>query len=195
MERRTPNRVTPFGSIEGARWRGAFMGNRGRLTYENGPTWITKSWITCTLEGRAVEYRPDRRYTKLFFSDEATALAAGHRPCAQCRREAYGRFRDAFRESHGLGRCLAPEIDHALRGSRSRPISALAALPDGAFIARSSAPNLPCLVWRGALHPWVDGNYRNPERGEPAEQVAVITPAPTVRVLSAGYVPFVRLPC
>src|SRR5688500_15168681 len=93
------NRVTPFGEIEAAPARGLFMGNRGILHDANQQLgrarWRHKSWVTCLLsfKDRRREVMAPRRYTELFFCDEAVALAAGHRPCAECRREDYERFR------------------------------------------------------------------------------------------------------
>lgn len=102
------NRVTPFGEIVASEARGTLMGNRGCLHDEHRNLgrrrWTTKSWVTCLLSfgGRRRELMRPGYYTELFFLDEATALAAGHRPCAECRREAFRRFVDGW--ATGTGR-------------------------------------------------------------------------------------------
>ena len=95
------NRVTPFGEIVAVPERGTMMGNRGRLHDEEGRIrrpWQVKRWLICLLEfnGRHRQVMAPDRYTELFFLDEATALAAGHRPCFECRRKSYNAFVDAW---------------------------------------------------------------------------------------------------
>src|SRR5262245_6877749 len=91
------NRVDPFGRLHAVEARGTWMGNRGVLHNERGQVvaqWRLKRWITCTLSFKN-RWRPvftPRRYSELFFLDEATAFSAGHRPCAECRRERYNEF-------------------------------------------------------------------------------------------------------
>ena len=97
------NRVTPFGEIVAVPERGTLMGNRGVIHADDGShrrEWQVRRWIACRLEfkGRRRPVRQPRRWTELFFLDEATALAAGHRPCAECRRERYDEFRAAWIE-------------------------------------------------------------------------------------------------
>src|SRR6202451_2054834 len=96
------NRVTPFGDLVATPERGTFMGNRGVLHDAEGRikrVWQLKRWIVCVLEfrGRKRQVMTPGRYTELFFLDEATALAAGHRPCAECRRQRFNAFRDAWK--------------------------------------------------------------------------------------------------
>src|SRR5271165_1152863 len=114
------NRVTPFGEIVAVPERGTFMGNRGNLHNAEGHikrTWQVKRWLVCLLEfkGRKRTVMRPGFYTELFFLDEATALAAGHRPCAECRRERYNDFRKAWQSSHpgtsGSSLPTADEID------------------------------------------------------------------------------------
>src|SRR5262249_30593666 len=116
------NRVTPLGELIATCERGTFMGNRGVLHDAGGRikrAWQLKRWIVCVLQfrGRKRTVRSPGRYTELFFLDEATALAAGHRPCAECRRERFNAFRKAWRSAF----TAADEIDQQLHGERIGP--------------------------------------------------------------------------
>ncbi len=120
------NRVNPFGEIITAPERGTFMGNRGVLHDEEGSirrAWLGKRWIACVLEfrGRKRKVMTPDRYTELFFLDEATAFAAGHRPCAECRRERFNAFRNAWRLEEDLQPPTAAEIDDQLHNERLDP--------------------------------------------------------------------------
>jgi len=121
------NRVTPFGSIIAIPERGTFMGNRGVLHNAEGHirrAWQVKRWIVCVLEfrGRKRTVMTPNSYTELFFLDEATALAAGHRPCAECRHSRFLDFCNAWRSGHpkadSLHRPTADEIDNRLHTER-----------------------------------------------------------------------------
>ena len=118
------NRVTPFGEIVAEPWRGRLMGNRGCLHDERGVIrrhYATRRWIACRLFFRGRRRAPlmvPGRFTELFFLDEATALAAGHRPCAECRRSDYNRFSDLWSAFHP-GQTGADAIDEQLHGLRS----------------------------------------------------------------------------
>src|SRR5437762_13426760 len=121
------NRVTPFGEIIATQGRGTFLGNRGVLHDGAGHVkraWQLKRWLVCVLEfrGRKRQVMTPGHYTELFFLDEATALAAGHRPCAECRRERFNAFRKAWRSAHpGAGASSLPtadEIDRRLHAER-----------------------------------------------------------------------------
>jgi hypothetical protein len=132
------------------------------------------------------------RYTELFFLDEAVALAAGHRPCAECRRAAYEAFRAAWTEA-GLPGRLAGEIDrelHAARVTRGRAQVTHAAdmgtLPDGSFVLLDG---VPVLVLGPTLRPFAPGGYRPPRPRPASGPLTVLTPAPLVAVLRAGYRP------
>lgn len=191
------NRVTPEGAIIATPARGLFLGNRGCLHDANGQIgaarWRHPHWIVCALSFKD-RWRPimaPGRWTELFFLDEAVALAAGHRPCAECRRAAYNRFRAAFTPDP----LPAPEIDrrlHAARVTRGRVQvthpARIAGLPDGTFL-RLPGQAAPLLVNGERLHPYSPEGYRTalprPARGT----VEVLTPAPTVAALKAGYVP------
>lgn len=199
------NRVDPFGDIVATSARGMVMGNRGRLHDENRDLmtrrWTTKAWICCLLKfgGRQRRVMAPDRYTELFFLDEATAFAAGHRPCYECRRRDYRAFMDAWARGHGLKRPpRAGDVDavlHAERlgnhGSRSLTDVRLGSLPDGAMVLLPGDDANPWLVWRGKLHPWSFEGYGG-GIGLPRTTVRVLTPPSIVRVLGAGYLPMVH---
>lgn len=198
------NRVTPFGTLEAVAARGRLMGNRGDLHGRDGAIVATRRsgnrrWISCTLEevlGRRVVFDTPGRYTPLFFADEAVALAAGHRPCRLCRDAAFRRFAAAWNLSRGRPpetRVAVDEIDRALdplRGAAAeRPRARLGDLPDGTFVARPAAPETALLIWRGGLRPWSHQGYGAAVAIDGDEEVTVLTPAPIVAALAAGYVP------
>jgi hypothetical protein len=180
------NRVTPLGELIATPERGLVYGNRGRLHDERRVIrrpWQVKRWISCRLEFRG-RYRPGgpmapNRYTGLFFLDEATAFAAGHRPCAECRREDYNAFRAV------LGFDRADEVDELLHEERLGPYreAPFEELPDGAFVLRDGAP---WLVLRRELLRWTPGGYT--ERvARPRGRATVVTPPSLVDVLRAGW--------
>jgi len=196
------NRVTPFSRLIRTPARGLFMGNRGilhgadqRLVTDR---WRHKAWIICTLshtdkKGRRW-HRPvmqPGQYTELFFLDEATALAAGHRPCALCQRARY----TAFIAAAGFAR--AGVLDAALHSARTSthsvavpyPAACLGHLPAGTIVSRKDAREIAYL-WDGqCLHPWQPGGYGAAINAEPADEVGVLTPAITVEALRRGYRP------
>ena len=201
------NRVTPFGRIEASPARGLFMGNRGILHDEAGrlgsARWRHRNWIVCltSFKDRRRPLMMPGVYTELFFCDEAVAFAAGHRPCAECRRADFLRFAEAWRVGHDLGgeRPLVPAIDRALHEARvgpdrrqvRRPMR-LSHLPDGAFFRTPEAPEVAWLAWRGRVHRWTHAGYAE-HLDRPADRtVEALTPEPTLRVLAAGYEPFVH---
>ena len=186
------NRVTPLGELVATPERGLVYGNRGRLHDANGEIrrpWQLKRWISCRLEFRG-RYRPGGpmapgRYTGLFFLDEATALAAGHRPCAECRNADYR----SFLELTGASR--AGDLDQRLHTERlgggvaGRRLHErrLEDLPDGAFVLLDDAP---WLVLEDALLRWTPGGYAE-RRSRPGGRVDVITPPTSLDVLSSGW--------
>jgi hypothetical protein len=189
------NRVTPTGEIVAVPLRGAWTGNRGNLHRGTDVVrqWAGPHWLICTLEWKGIrrEQWVPGRLTWLFFHDEAVALAAGHRPCALCRRGAYNAFRAGWAGGGSLP--LHGEIDAALHGerlvagTRRRRTHAVAwpELPDGAFVVVDRS--VPALVRGGSLVAWSVDGYgearRRPGRGE----AEVLTPPSTLRVLAAGY--------
>ncbi|MFO1060393.1 MAG: hypothetical protein U1E53_25905 [Dongiaceae bacterium] len=202
------NRVTPFGTLEAVAARGTLMGNRGDLHDASGRiarAWRARAWIACALSFRGwrAPFDTAGRWTPLFFTDEAAALAAGHRPCALCRRADYRRFVAAWRTARGIApeaRLTAPEIDAVLhrarlaQGRQATHAARLGDLPEGSFVADPAAPDRALLVWAGALHPWSWQGYGPAEPLEAGRIVTVLTPAPSVAALAAGYRPAVALP-
>jgi hypothetical protein len=197
------NRVTPLGELVADPARGLVYGNRGCLHDETGrirSRYNGKRWIACRLEFRGWLRRPllqPGRFTELFFLDEATAFAAGHRPCALCRREDYVRFGELWRERHP-GRRGADAIDAQLHEERVDPRTRahrlhqvpIDELPDGAFVL---VDDEPWLVLGAELLRWTPAGYA--ERSErPAGGAAVLaTPPSLVAVLGAGWTPDVPL--
>jgi hypothetical protein len=193
------NRVTPFGEIVALSGRGLMMGNRGILHDDARRivrAWQVRRWIACVLEFRdrhRVVMQP-HRYTELFFLDEATALSAGHRPCAECRREDYRRFQWLWKTCHG-GPANADAMDERLHAERLSDkkkhahYDDLANLPDGTYVVSDGAASL---LWAGRLHAWSDAGYTR-RRARPARgDVEVLTPRSIVRILAAGYRPGVH---
>ncbi len=185
------NRVLPTGQIVADPARGMFTGNRGCLHDDQRrlgtARWRGRAWIICALDykgWRRVVMTP-RTWTELFFLDEAVALAAGHRPCALCRRTEFMAFQAAF------GGARAPEMDAKLHAARlegrvqNRHRAALEWLPDGVFVLQDGAPHL---VRGSGLWPYAPAGYGTPLARFEGE-VTVLTPAPTVEVLRAGYRP------
>ena len=170
------------------------MGNRGILhddAHRIVRPWQVRRWIACVLEfrGRHRQVMQPHRYTELFFLDEATAFAAGHRPCAECRRADYQRFQ-ALWESR-LGRpCDADAMDARLHADRLAAKQKrtyrdrIARLPDGAYVVLDGTP---WLVLGPELHAWSGAGYTRrrprPVRGE----AEVLTPRAAVAVLAGGY--------
>jgi hypothetical protein len=202
------NRITPFGEIIATPERGTYMGNRGVLHDDDGKirrSWQLKRWLVCVLDfrGRRRTVMTPNRYTELFFLDEATALAAGHRPCAECRHARFLDFCAAWaavgRKSSRSKRPTADEIDRRLHYERIAPdrtkrsySAKLAALPDGVFVRRSNCSEDACLVWGGKLLAWSAGGYVRTFVRPRNTTVEVLTPASTVAAIQAGYIPEVH---
>jgi len=194
------NRVSPLGEVMAAPGRGAWMGNRGRLHEGAGTRDVvrnhqTKAWITCALtfwDRRAAQWEPGH-YTPLFFLDEAVALAAGHRPCAECRRPAYTAFRGLVSEAHGMPRLLATDLDRLLheerwdgtRRARRLHEARWRDLPTGTFVLLDEGP---ALVAGDHLTLWQADNTYGRRLVRPASGVAtLVTPPVTVEALRRGY--------
>ncbi len=183
------NRVTPLGELVAHPARGLVYGNRGCLHDARGEirrAYATRRWIACRLEFKGWQRGPllqPGKFTELFFLDEATAFAAGHRPCALCRRADYERFRAL------LGEPGADALDtrlHAERlAGRDRRVHAAAydELPDGAFVLRDGAPWLVC---GDAVARWTPAGYAEPAP-RPAGEAALLTPPSLVAVLRTGW--------
>ena len=191
------NRVTPLGDLVADAARGLVYGNRGCLHDDRGRIrrrYNGKRWIACRLEFRGWLRRPllqPGRFTELFFLDEATAFAAGHRPCALCRREDYVRFGEVWREQHP-GQVGADAIDAQLHlervtpGSRTqlRHAAMFGELTDGVFVLEDESP---WLVLGDSLLRWTPAGYAE-RKPRPAHGKAdLITPPSLVAVLHAGW--------
>jgi hypothetical protein len=195
------NRVTPFSTLIATPARGTLTGNRGCL--HDGHEQIRrqfqgKRWIICLLDfrGRKRPIMMPGRYTELFFLDESTALAAGHRPCAECQRERFNLFREAWAEANpemaGTPRPAAATLDAILHQERittssqaHRFCSSIESLPDGAFVTDDEQTAF--LVLRNQLLRWSPGGYELPPVRTIRYPVRVLTPASVVHTLAAGY--------
>ncbi len=181
------NRVFPDGTIRRDPARGLFLGNRGGRMHDAHRqlvrTHASRQWIICVLEfkGRHRQVMGDG-YTELFFMDEPTALAAGHRPCFECRRAAAMDYAIRF---PGEGRSRAPHMDRVLHGQRMAPCAHGPAtdLPDGAMF--KTGDDIFC-VRAGRALVWSPTGYGAPGP-LPQGGVEVLTPAATLATLSAGY--------
>jgi hypothetical protein len=197
------NRVTPFGELVADPGRGLVYGNRGCLHDEHGlirRRFAGRRWIACRLEFRGWRRSPllqPGRFTELFFLDEATAFAAGHRPCALCRREDYLRFGELWRNRHP-GQSGADAVDLQLHGERVDPGTRgqrhhdlpLDELPDGAFVAREGAA---WLVRGSGLLRWSPAGYTQRQARPRGGSARVITPPSLLAVLRLGWEPVVPL--
>ncbi|MER8751233.1 hypothetical protein NKH57_18520 [Mesorhizobium sp. M1050] len=203
------NRVDPFGVIHAVPERGLFTGNRGIIHDPETKTllkkrWALQAWIICVCQFRNVRREPMGRnreggragWTELFFLDEVTALAAGHRPCFFCQRERAKDFVGRFGEAFGIAEPRAPQIDKRLHkerlasGGRLAMVAfeELAGLPDGALVADGSDAYA---LRGGKLLRWSFGGY-----GPPADfallegkTLSLLTPATTLAVLRQGFRP------
>lgn len=195
------NRVTPRSEIVATPLRGLFMGNRGCL--HEGRSIVRnhngRRWITCDPDhgGRRVEQWADGRYTVLFFTDEAVALAAGHRPCALCRRPAVNAFSAAWAAAFGSAPAKVDVMDRRLHddrldGRRQRTHQAdWSSLPEGTFALDGDTP---ALVLGDRLVPWTPHGYGSPVGRPTTGAATVLTPAATVEVLRHGYRPVIAAP-
>jgi hypothetical protein len=197
------NRVTPLGELVADPARGLVYGNRGCLHDEAGRIrrrYNGERWLACRLQFRGWHRRPLQqpgRFTELFFLDDATAFAAGHRPCALCRREDYDRLAAIWRELHP-GQIGADAIDAQLHSERVTPTTReqlhhhapLDGLPDGAFILLEGEP---WLVLGARLLRWTVAGYAEERPRTAHEQAILITPPSLVAVLHTDWQPLVSL--
>lgn len=195
------NRVTPFGDMIATPARGTLMGNRGVLHNSQGhivrPYQVSR-WIICQLafKGRRRAVMTPGRYTELFFLDEATALAAGHRPCFECQRAAYKAYGAAWTAVHSHMAPKAGDIDKVLhqerinqKGEKVTFTALLDDLPTGTFVAVAGKPYL---IWHETLLPWSLQGYGAPAGKTRRQTVPVLTPRSTVAVMAYGYAPQVH---
>ena len=188
------NRVTPYGNIIATPERGTLLGNRGVLINQQRQlvrNYQVKRWICCQLQykGRWRPVMQPNRWTELFFLDEATAFAAGHRPCFECRNAAAKTFQAAW-EKDGLGPSNVAAMDAVLDQDRKHPggskktyTAPVSSLPDGVFI---TVNDQAWLKHQGKFLRWTPGGYTE---AKPiiSSTVTVLTPKSTVAVIAAGY--------
>jgi hypothetical protein len=192
------NRVTPSGDIIATPHRGLFTGNRGIIHDPATKTltrrWASQAWLTCVCEfrGRRREVMGGRSWTELFFLDEATAFAAGHRPCFFCRRHNAVRFRAAWEQGNGVTEVRARDIDAVLhrerlsggkKRSHARTLP-LEELPDGAMLQEGTES---FLIVQGRALLWSPSGYRKTQNA--LQDAMLLTPPSTLRALSAVYRP------
>ena len=192
------NRVTPSGDIIATPHRGLFIGNRGIIHDPATKTltrrWASKAWLTCVCEfrGRRRQVMGGRSWTELFFLDEATAFAAGHRPCFFCRRDDANRFRAAWGAGNGTTHVLVRDIDAVLHCERlaagKKRLHPLPMrwkeLPDGAMVQAEAETYL---IAQGRALSWSPAGYR--ETLNEIEEAMLLTPPSTLQAFSAGYRP------
>jgi hypothetical protein len=198
------NRVDPFGNLIRTSARGTVMGNRGGALHNSEReivrSYKSRRWIACVLEfrGRHRTVMAERRYTELFFLDEAVAFAAGHRPCAECRREKFNAFKAAWQRARGLDNPpFADEMDMELHPARMKSRNdrlekvtyeaPMDSLPDGCFVQIEGGAYL---VWGDKLLLWAPDGYTGCH-ARPSESTAatVLTPEPIVECMRHGYTP------
>lgn len=196
------NRVNPFGEIVATSARGMFTGNRGIIHDPATRTllnkrWTGRAWIICVCEfrGRRRDVMATRSWTELFFLDEATALAAGHRPCFYCRRADANRFRDAWADGNRISRPSARDIDRVLDAERrdgqikrrhALPIPP-SQMPDGVMLADAADAYL---MLRGRALRWSFDGY---VPAMPSGELTMLTPPSTYRAIAAGYAPVLHV--
>ena len=193
------NRVTPTGDIIADPHRGLLTGNRGIIHDPATKTllrkrWASPAWITCVCEFRGWRRKVmgGRSWTELFFLDEATALAAGHRPCFFCRRDDANCFRAAWQQGNGVPSVLARDIDAVLHRERLdhgkkrlHPLPApIGELPDGSMVQQGMESYL--IVQRKPLR-WSPAGYHTAEAA--IDGAMLLTPPSTLHALRAGYLP------
>ena len=202
MRRHPPlqNRVTPEGEIIATPARGTMMGNRGGCLHTldrqlGHRRWVSRQWICCSLafNGRQRRVMAPGRYTELFFLDEATALAAGHRPCFECRRAEAQRFAKLWALAHGTrdAPARAADMDRILQeqrvgavGTKRTHRASLADLPDGTFIRLATGPAVIVGQW---LLAWTPAGYTH--RVTCDGEAEVLTPPGIIAVMKSGYTP------
>ncbi|HLI86234.1 MAG TPA: hypothetical protein VKV17_20130 [Bryobacteraceae bacterium] len=198
------NRVDPYGTIFRSPARGTMMGNRGGAIHNEAREivrrYASRRWIARVLEfrGRKRAVMSPGRYTELFFLDEAVALAAGHRPCAECRRERFRAFQNAWQRWKGSAAAPgASEMDVEPHEARIGPRGAkvtyeaeLGSVPDGCFVEVAGSSYL---VWNGARHLWTPEGYAGKDRLRQGTAVAVLTPRPIAECIRAGYRPAIHV--
>ncbi len=200
------NRVNPFGEIIQTPARGLWMGNRGHIHNLNRKIvrpFKLKAWLTCKLEfkGRKREIMAPNLYTELFFMDEATAFAAGHRPCFECRRDDYNKFKTSWLKGNPeykfTDKTSIQYIDEILHnermnknGSKKTYEENNSNLPNGTFI---TTDNQPYLVFNKHLYLWTSQGYTKKKSFSAVGKSLVLTPKSVVNTFRAGCIPQMKL--
>jgi hypothetical protein len=196
------NRVDPFGSIISTTARGHWMGNRGVLHNEARHIlrpFKLKAWITCKLEfndRKRIVMAPNR-YTELFFFDEATSFAAGHRPCFECRRADFKIFKDFWLKGNPeysyTEKTSINEIDKIIHrerisadGSKVTFDESPDRIPNGTFVLYK---NEPFLVTNGLMYLWTPFGYEDQVKVPALGNLTILTPKSIVNTYRAGYMP------
>jgi hypothetical protein len=190
------NRVTPEGEMVAIALRGAWTGNRGIVHdgHRIVRSHASDLWITCALQfrGRWSQQWLPHHFTWLYFYDEAVSFAAGHRPCAECRREAYRAYRDAWADALGVPPPSAKQMNRELhrerivRGTHTRRFHSLrwSELPDGVFVRVAGGP---AVIVDDHLTSWTRTGYGARSRRPRGGEAEVVTPPSSVAALGAGY--------
>jgi len=196
--------MTPMGEIIATPEKGTFFGNRGGALHDDEKQltrkrWVNQHWLVCVLDfrGRKRHVMSPRRYTELFFLDEAVALAAGHRPCFECRHKDFMAYANLWGAAHGLaGRGYVKEIDAKLHAERLMPDRSkrlhranYVSLPDGAFVLFDDKTHL---VLGDRLLEWSPGGYVEARPRPAGGDAVLVTPPSSVEVIAAGYRPAIH---
>jgi hypothetical protein len=199
------NRVDPFGNIIVTNARGSLMGNRGVIHKDKKivKAFNHKAWIICLLEfkGRKRQVMMPDRWTELFFLDEATAFAAGHRPCFECRREDALKFKSFWiqgnPEYNFHMKTSIQQIDNVIHAERIDPNykkithqRRLSDIPVGTFVLLNDEP---FVFYKNQLHRWTPFGYQESLSMDPDSLFTVLTPSSVVNAFLAGYEPFVKI--
>jgi hypothetical protein len=197
-----PNRVDPHGTLFADTSRGLFFGNRGGRFHRDDRTlglrrWVSRCWICCVLAFKGRHRNVwGKGYTELFFLDEPTALAAGHRPCFECRRADAKAFAAAFARGRGSSAVpRAPEMDRVLHAERldgraqRRHRLPIDDVPDGAFLVLPDDPVRPFVVRGKSLLQWTSTGYTMRRPRPRGIVVDVLTAPAIVAALASGYHP------
>ncbi len=196
------NRVDPQGNIIKTGARGLWMGNRGQLHDEHQQllrSFKLKAWLICLLEfkGKKRQIMAPNRYTELFFLDEATAFAAGHRPCFECRRKDYDLFKSCWlkgNSQYGFDENTSIQQIDAIfhkervsaKGEKITYQNDCDNLPDGSFILFDQQPYL---IANNALYAWTAFGYNKAQKLPKLKPATVLTPRSVVQTFRAGYKP------
>ncbi len=191
------NRVNPYGEICYSDQRGTLMGNRGNL--HNAQQQIVrkyqlKRWIICLLEfkGRHQKVMHPGYYTELFFLDEATGLAAGHRPCGECQYKRFKEFITLWKNANDAPGLNLAQVDaqlHLERTAKDKPLASLDDLPDGVFMEYETKPYL---LYRGSIWEWSFAGYLQPQLRPHNLEVKILTPVSIVKTIAAGFTPAIH---